>query len=193
MDIVERPKVDRKARLKVPEQKLVKQDPVDRRCNWNEVVLGFQDEQATITEATRCIQCPGAPCIKACPVHNDIPAALWELEQGHFIDAANIFRLTSTMPEVCGRICPQERLCEGSCVVGSQKRLPAVRPVAIGRLESFVADYERNTEGLPFVYPPRSTGRKVAIVGAGPAGLTVAELVRLGIGVAFRALRFVAA
>lgn len=177
MDIADRPKVDRKARFQIPEQKLFKQDPVERRCNWNEVVLGFADNQAAMVEATRCIQCPGAPCIKACPVHNDIPSALWQLEQGDFIGAANVFRETSTMPEVCGRICPQERLCEGSCVVGNEKRVPPARPVAIGRLEAFVSDYQRQTEGLPLPALPPSSGRKIAVIGAGPAGMTVAELV----------------
>lgn len=176
-EINERPRVDRKARFQIPEQKILKQDAMDRRCNWNEVVLGFESEGTAMVEAERCIQCPAAPCIKACPVHNDIPGALWELEQGNFIEAANIFRLTSTMPEVCGRICPQERLCEGSCVVGNEKRVPPVRPVAIGRLEAFVSDYQRRTEGLPLPSMPPSTGRKVAIIGAGPAGFTVAELV----------------
>ncbi len=177
MELAERPKVDRKARFRIQEQKIQKQDPVERRCNWNEVVLGFESEQAAILEATRCIQCPAAPCIRACPVRNDIPGALWELEQGNFLEAADIFRRTSTMPEVCGRICPQERLCEGSCVVGNTKRVPPVRPVAIGRLEAFVADYQRRElGGLPLPELPPPTGRKVAVIGAGPAGLTVAEL-----------------
>ena len=177
MEIAERPRVDRKARFQIPPQKIVKQDPILRRCEWNEVVIGFEDPQAAITEATRCIQCPAAPCIKACPVQNDIPGALWELEHGNFIEAADIFRLTSTMPEICGRICPQERLCEGSCVVGNAKRVPPTPPVAIGRLEAFVADYQRQTQGFPNVQLPPPTGRRVAVVGAGPAGLAVAELV----------------
>lgn len=176
-DITERPRVDRKARLQIPHQKILKQDPSLRRCNWNEVVLGFEDLQTAIVEATRCIQCPAAPCIKACPVQNDIPGALWELEQGNFIEAANIFRLTSTMPEVCGRICPQERLCEGSCVVGNQKRVLPTPPVEIGRLEAFVADYQRRTQGFPKPKLSPPTGQRVAVIGSGPAGLTVAELV----------------
>ena len=173
--IKERPKVDRKARFTIPAQKLLKQDPIDRRCNWNEVTLGFESPEAAMVEATRCIQCPGAPCIKACPVHNDIPSALWELEQGHFEEAADIFRITSTMPEVCGRICPQERLCEGSCVVGNHKKIPVTPPVRIGRLEAFVADFQRNRRGFPVPPQAQPTGKKVAVIGAGPAGITVAE------------------
>ncbi|MBI2887312.1 MAG: NAD(P)-dependent oxidoreductase [Chloroflexi bacterium] len=177
MQVAERPKVDRKARLQIPPQKINKQDPQLRRCNWNEVVLGFEDERGAMVEATRCIQCPAAPCIKACPIHNDIPEALWELEHGNFVEAANVFRLTSTMPEVCGRICPQERLCEGACVVGNQKRVPPTPPVAIGRLEAFVADYQSQRHGLPPPPVAPATGKRVAVVGSGPAGLTVAELV----------------
>lgn len=173
--ITERPKVDRKARFAIPPQKILKQDPIDRRCNWNEVNLGFESPEAAMQEATRCIQCPGAPCIKACPLHNDIPSALWELEQGRFEEAADVFRLTSTMPEVCGRICPQERLCEGSCVVGNTKKTPVTPPVRIGRLEAFVADHQRKKRGFPVPAKALSTGKRVAVVGAGPAGITVAE------------------
>ena len=172
---ITRPRVDRKARLQIPPQDLIKQDPALRQCNWNEVVIGFEDSQAAIEEATRCIQCPDAPCIKACPVQNDIPGALWEIEQGNYIEAANIFRITSTMPEVCGRVCPQERLCEGSCVVGHVKKVPPNPPVAIGRLEAFTTDYQRTTEGFPMPPKAAATGHKIAIIGAGPAGLTVAE------------------
>ena len=128
-----------------------------------------------MVEATRCIQCPAAPCIKACPLHNDIPGAFWLLESGDFVGAANKFRETSTMPDVCGRICPQERLCEGDCVVGNNPKLN-VRPVAIGRLEAFVADHQRKTEGLPRPVMAEKTGKGVAVIGAGPTGLTVAEL-----------------
>ena len=136
----ERPHIDRRTRLQIPAQRVLKRDPLLRRCDWGEVNLGFRDRASAQLEASRCIQCPGAPCVKACPVHNDIPGALQELERGNLIGAAEIFRRTNTMPEVCGRICPQERLCQGSCVVGHQKRDPSAVPVAIGRLEAFVAD-----------------------------------------------------
>ncbi len=160
---------DRKERLQVPPQTIPKQPPQERVENWQEVYLGF-DLASAMVEAHRCIQCPAAPCVKACPVHNDIPGAFWLLEHGDPIGAANVFRETSTIPEMCGRLCPQESLCEGHCVVGKNNK-----PVQIGRLESFVTDTQRRTEGLPkpTVAPP--TGKRVAVVGAGPAGLAVAE------------------
>ena len=163
----ERPKVDRKARLQLPAQKIAKQDPNVRVLNWSEVYLPISLDMAK-AEAERCIQCPAAPCQVACPVGNDIPRALWQLEQGDAIAAADIFHETSTMPDMCGRLCPQERLCEGHCVVGKN-----AKPVAIGRLEAFVADAWRLREvAAPLVV---ATGHRVAVVGAGPAGLTVAE------------------
>src|SRR5690606_20490917 len=113
----QRPQVDRKARLQIPPHRPSKQPPESRTGNWDEVFHLFDAETAKV-EATRCIQCPAAPCQKACPVHNDIPAAFWLLEQGDFDGAADIFRETSELPEMCGRLCPQERLCEGHCVVG---------------------------------------------------------------------------
>lgn len=164
----ERPAVDRKARLQIPPQKIGKQDPNVRVLNWSEVYLPLSLEMAR-AEAERCIQCPAAPCQVACPVGNDIPGALWKLEQGDVIGAAHVFYETSTMPEMCGRLCPQERLCEGHCVVGKK-----AKPVAIGRLEAFVADVWRLRE-VTAVAAVRPTRRRVAVVGAGPAGLTVAE------------------
>ena len=162
-------KIDRKARLKVPPQPMPKQDPAERVHNWEETYLGF-DLAAAQLEAYRCIQCPAAPCQKACPVHNDIPGALWLLEHGDVIGAANRFRETNPLPEMCGRVCPQEKLCEGHCVVGKN-----AIPVQIGKLEFFVADTQRRTEGMPVRERQPATGRRVAIVGAGPAGLAVAE------------------
>jgi glutamate synthase (NADPH) small chain len=162
-------KVDRKARLQIPRQPLPKQDPRVRIHNWNEVYLPIDIETAK-TEAYRCIQCPAAPCIDACPVHNDIPGAFWLLEQGDAIGAGEVFHQTSNLPEMCGRLCPQERLCEGDCVVG-KKGLP----VAIGRLEAFVSDKYRQSGAHDVVSLPEATGRRAAIVGAGPASLAVAE------------------
>ncbi|MGB6838359.1 MAG: dihydropyrimidine dehydrogenase, partial [Dehalococcoidia bacterium] len=107
-----RPKVDRKARLKMPAQVMPKQDPQVRIHNWDEVYLPL-DLEAAKAEATRCIQCPAAPCTEACPLHNDIAAALWLLENGDVLGAARKFHETSNLPEMCGRLCPQESLCEG--------------------------------------------------------------------------------
>lgn len=164
-----RPDVDRKARLKIPAQPIPKQDPAIRVHNWDEVYLPIHLKTAKI-EAERCIQCPAAPCIKACPTDNDIPGALWLLEQGDVVGAAGKFRETNNLPEMCGRLCPQERLCEGHCVVGKHGT-----PVAIGRLEAFVTDYQREESGFPMPELAPPSGHKVAIIGAGPAGLAVAE------------------
>ncbi|HZQ37654.1 MAG TPA: NADPH-dependent glutamate synthase [Dehalococcoidia bacterium] len=171
-------------RLNIPVQPIAKQTAADRVKNWNEVYFGFTLEDA-IVEANRCIDCPTAPCMEACPVHNDIPAALRLLEQGDVDGAANKFRETSNLPDMCGRLCPQEKLCEGNCVVGFAIRPGGIQepPVTIGKLEAFIADYQRETHGgmepLPVLPPP--TGRRVAIVGSGPAGLAVAEeLAKLG-------------
>src|SRR5579859_1266035 len=164
--------VDRKERLKIPPQPIPKQPPAQRIHNWEEVCLGFDLASARL-EANRCIQCPAAPCVKACPLHNDIPGALLKVEQGDPLAGADIFRLTSPMPEVCGRLCPQERLCEGSCVVGKKSR-----SVAIGRLEAFAADFGQGPKTSNRKAPVPS-GRRVAVVGAGPAGLAAAERLAL--------------
>jgi len=161
--------IDRKARLAAEAGPVPKQDPDERRSNFRETYLPFDPEEA-IAAAQRCIQCPGAQCVKACPLHNDIPWALWQLEHGNFEDAAQVFRMTSSMPEVCGRVCPQVLLCEGACIY-NKKGKP---PVPVGRLEAFVADYER-THGGFVLEKDQPSGRKAAVVGAGPAGLTVAE------------------
>jgi glutamate synthase (NADPH/NADH) small chain len=163
------PTIDRKERLKIPPQEIPKQDPKERIKNWDEVYLELDVETAK-REASRCIQCPAAACTKACPLHNDIAGAFALLEQGDIIGAANKFRETSPMPEVCGRLCPHEQLCEGVCVAGKK-----TKPGAIGRLESFLADYQRKHEGWPVPEVAPATGKKVAIVGSGPAGLVVAE------------------
>jgi len=161
--------IDRKERLKIPPLVTPKQDSKERIKNWDEVYLEL-DIEAAQREASRCLQCPAAACTHACPLQNDIVGAFALLEQGDIIGAANKFRETSPMPEVCGRLCPHELLCEGHCVVGKKGK-----PGAIGRLEYFLADYQRKHEGwpLPKVAPP--TGRKVAVVGSGPAGMVVAE------------------
>jgi glutamate synthase (NADPH/NADH) small chain len=161
-----------------------KQDPETRKRNFNETYLGF-DLNAAKIEASRCIQCPSAPCQEACPVSNDIPGAFALLEVGDILGAASKFRETSNLPEMCGRLCPQEKLCEGACVVGFAIRPDGSSepPVTIGKLEAFCTDYQRQEIGgypLPR-YAPEPTGRKIAVIGSGPAGLAVAEqLARYG-------------
>ena len=169
-----KPNVDRKARLQIPPRRPSKQPPEARLDNWHEVYSLFDPETAKF-EAMRCIQCPAAPCQKACPVHNDIPGALALLEVGDFRGGADVFRATSELPEMCGRLCPQERLCEGHCVVGKH-----ALPVAIGKLESFVTEWQQANGGVD-TQKDAPTGRRVAVVGSGPAGIGCAErLARAG-------------
>jgi len=165
--------INRKDRLKIPRQVMHKQKPAARVHNFSEVYLGF-DEATAQLEASRCLQCPElSGCAGACPLHNDIPRAMWHISRGEFLEAAAVYRETSNLPEVCGRVCPQEKLCQGSCVVGKRDQ-----PVFLGKLEYFVTDYERRTVGLkkPDIVP--DTDKRIAIVGAGPAGLAVAEELR---------------
>jgi glutamate synthase (NADPH/NADH) small chain len=168
---------DVQERLAISRQSVPKQVPEDRVLNFEETYLGF-DLDGAIIEAARCIDCPSAPCMQACPVGNDIPTALKQLEAGDLDGAAATFRETSTLPDMCGRLCPQESLCEGDCVIGFAIRPNNAKepPVAIGRLEAFIADEQRSLHGgypLPDVAP--KTGLSVAIIGSGPAGITVAE------------------
>jgi glutamate synthase (NADPH/NADH) small chain len=162
--------IDRKARLKIPRQSVPKQKPDKRVLNFDEVYLGFDADTAKI-EASRCLQCPDqSGCTVACPLHNDIPRAMWHISQGEFLQAAEVYRETSNLPEVCGRVCPQEKLCQGSCVVGKRDY-----PVFLGKLEYFVTDFERRTRGIPKPQIAAPTGKRAAVVGSGPAGLAVAE------------------
>lgn len=142
------PESDVQRRLAISRVPINKQDPELRTKNWDEVFLGFDIENAKV-EATRCLHCPTAPCQQACPVGNDIPAALQLLELGDVMGAAEKFRETSNLPELCGRLCPQERLCEGECVVAFAIRPDSHQepPVTIGKLEAFVTDYQRKHLG----------------------------------------------
>ncbi len=166
--------IDRRQRLRIPPHHVTKQTPHDRVRNWDEVYYGYTAGPAMF-EAQRCIQCPAAPCTQACPVDNDIPGALAYLEIGKLADAAAVFRRTSEMPELCGRLCPQEALCEGSCVIGKN-----AKPVAIGKLEAFLGDWDRKQRGgFPVLEPEHESGQRIAVVGSGPAGLAVAEQMRI--------------
>ena len=150
------------------------QDPAVRITNFDEVALGYTPEMA-VEEATRCLHCKHQPCVSGCPVNIHIPDFIEKVAQGEFEEAYKIISLTSTLPAICGRVCPQENQCEKVCVRGIKNE-----PVAIGRLERFVADYHREHNDTP-IEKPQSNGHKVAIVGAGPAGLTCAgDLAKLG-------------
>lgn len=160
---------------KVPRQKMPEQDPKVRITNFQEVPYGYSEETA-IMEAKRCIQCKKPACIAGCPVDVKIPEFIKEIAEGNFIGAAKILKETNSLPAVCGRVCPQEDQCEKTCIIGKKGE-----PVAIGRLERFAADYERNSGKISVPVVAKSNGKKVAIAGAGPAGLTIAgDLIKLG-------------
>ncbi|MGA2263090.1 MAG: NADPH-dependent glutamate synthase [Acidobacteriota bacterium] len=171
---MESPKPPKK-KIDLNRREMPKQEPKIRRYNFNEVALGYSAETA-MEEAARCLQCPSANCVKSCPVEIDIPAFVELVAAGNFAEGVRVLKEKNCLPAICGRVCPQEEQCEGSCSLvkkGGQ--------IAIGRIERFLADWEaRQAEiQLPEIQPP--TGRKVAIVGGGPAGLTVAgDLIKLG-------------
>lgn len=143
------------------------QDPLVRNKNFKEVALGY-DEATAIEEAKRCVHCKNKPCVAGCPVAVDIPAFIALVAEGKFEEAYEVIQRTSSLPAVCGRVCPQETQCEGKCTRGIKGE-----PVGIGRLERFVADWHmKNGSAAPV--KPQSNGHKVAVVGSGPAGLTCA-------------------
>ncbi len=160
---------------RTPRQPMPEQSPRRRAQNFQEVPKGYSPEVALV-EASRCLQCKKPLCVMGCPVSIDIPGFVGLIAAGQFEAAASKLKEQTALPAVCGRVCPQESQCEAQCVLGKK-----FEPVAIGRLERFVADYVRvrNTEPPPQVAP--ATGKKVAVIGAGPAGITVAgDLARLG-------------
>lgn len=161
----------RKERTKMPEQ-----DPVARGKNFEEVALGFTADNAA-REASRCMDCKKRNCVEGCPVEVPIPEFIKLIKEGDLLGAAKKIKEKNPLPAVCGRVCPQESQCESFCTLGKKNE-----PVAIGRLERFVADYERmQGGGNGKVELPKSTGFKVAVVGTGPAGLVVAaDLAKLG-------------
>lgn len=159
---------------KIPRVAVREQDPKVRAANFEEVCYGYNAEEAQ-TEASRCLNCPKPRCVTQCPVHIDIPAFIKEVTEGNFAGAAEVIHRDSSLPSVCGRVCPQENQCEGACVLGIKGE-----PVAIGKLERFVGDYaiEHNPET---VTPAPRNGKRVAVVGSGPAGLACAsDLAKLG-------------
>jgi len=152
-----------------------KQDPTRRTGNFDEVALGYGPEQA-VAEASRCLQCKKPRCVSGCPVQIDIPGFIGLIAKGDFQGAVVRIKRDNVFPAICGRVCPQETQCEEACVLGRHGE-----PVAIGRLERFAADWEARSSNvfIPSVAAP--TGKRVAVIGSGPAGLTVAgDLARLG-------------
>lgn len=150
------------------------QDPKVRAANFEEVCYGYNLEEA-MEEAARCLKCKNARCMGGCPVSIDIPGFIREVEAGNVEEAAKIIARSSALPAVCGRVCPQESQCEGKCIRGIKGE-----PVSIGKLERFVADWSREHGFVPEVLE-KTNGKKVAVIGSGPAGLTCAgDLAKLG-------------
>lgn len=168
--------INRKERMKLQSKGLPLRPAEERIKDFDEAVIRI-DEDWAVYEASRCIHCSDpTPCQEACPAGNDISYAMWLIEHGEFSEAASVYRQTSSLPEVCGRICPQERLCEGACVRSRKDNLP----VPTGALEAFATHYDRRKHGV-HIPTDKFTGKKVAIIGGGPAGLACAEqLVRKG-------------
>ncbi|MCX5805839.1 MAG: bifunctional dihydroorotate dehydrogenase B NAD binding subunit/NADPH-dependent glutamate synthase [Proteobacteria bacterium] len=175
---------DHKCKLEEKEKALKKskkrepmpeQNPKVRMQNFNEVALGYARENA-LREAARCLNCKNMPCVEGCPVNVKIPEFIKKIKDGDFMGAIHTIKETNSLPAVCGRVCPQETQCEEKCILGKKGQ-----PIAIGRLERFAADYELSQGDVRAPEPEKPTGKKVAVVGAGPAGLTVAgELAKKG-------------
>ena len=146
------------------------QDPAERRRNFQEVALGYSPEEA-VEEASRCIHCPKQPCVAGCPVEIDIPGFLKLIAVEKLGEAAAQIQENNSLPAICGRVCPQENQCEGVCTLGKRGE-----PIAIGALERFAADWERLNAAEQKLPEAGKQEGKVAVVGSGPAGLTVAEL-----------------
>lgn len=150
------------------------QAPKVRAANFEEVCLGYNQEEA-IEEAVRCINCKNAKCITGCPVSINIPGFISAVKEGDIKEAYNVISESSSLPAICGRVCPQESQCEGKCIRGIKGE-----PVSIGKLERFVADWARDNDVKPPA-PESSNGHKVAVIGSGPAGLTCAgDLAKMG-------------
>jgi len=153
---------------KIPRQPMPEQPPEARARNFEEVPTG-QSAEAAMLEAARCLQCKKPTCVDGCPVEVDIPGFILRIKEGDFTGAITRIWEKNALPAVCGRVCPQELQCEGSCILGKKGD-----PVAIGNLERFVADYERKHRNAALPKKAASTGKRVAVVGSGPSGLTVA-------------------
>lgn len=165
-----------KDRMAIERVKMTEVEPNIRNKSYIEVNQGLTEEQALL-EAKRCLDCPNPACMSGCPVEINIPTFIKNIERGEFLEAARVIKNTSTLPAVCGRVCPQEKQCESKCI-HTKTGKPAV---AIGYLERFTADYERNSGKMAIPEVAPANGKKVAVVGSGPAGLTCAgEMAKLG-------------
>jgi glutamate synthase (NADPH/NADH) small chain len=168
-------KLSNKEKMKIPRQKMPEQESKQRSGNFNEVNLGFTEELAKM-EALRCIQCPKPTCVEGCPVGVKIGEFIALVAEGDYLAASAKVKEDNMLPAICGRVCPQEEQCEAKCVVGKKGE-----SVAIGRLERFVADFERENVGIRAPELKNKTGKKIAIIGSGPAGLSCAgDLIQMG-------------
>lgn len=164
-----------KPKIKKEAEPMPKQKPEVRSKNFNEVALGYSEEQAK-AEANRCLQCPKPQCVTGCPVEISIPEFIKLLRGGKYEEAAKKIKEKNSLPAVCGRVCPQEEQCQKFCILAK-----VGEPVSIGRLERWLADWERKKGNVKKPDDPPPTGKKVAVIGAGPAGLTAAaDLAKLG-------------
>ena len=159
----------KKSKLNLNRLEMPKQEPEVRRSNFSEVATGYTYEMA-MEEASRCIQCKKRNCQQGCPVNIDIPDFIKMLQQGNVEGASQVLKSKTSLPGICGRVCPQELQCENSCTLNKKGA-----PVAIGRLERFIADWERTSGAVTVPRIAPSTGKRVAVVGTGPSGLTVAS------------------
>ncbi|MGD9926802.1 MAG: NAD(P)-binding protein, partial [Sphaerochaeta sp.] len=163
-------------RAQIPLQEMPSQAPEVRVCNMEEVALGYTDNQVRV-EAMRCLQCKNEPCIAGCPVSINIPAFIAEAAKGNYGKSVEIIKESSLLPSICGRVCPQEAQCQKFCTVGKMHK-DVEQSVSIGRIERYVADYarEHGLERVPPIKP--DSGRKVAVVGSGPASISAAADLR---------------
>ena len=165
-----------KDRLAIPLQEMPSQQPEERVRNMDEVALGYFEEQVKV-ESSRCLQCKNAPCIQGCPVAINIPAFIKAAGEGDYAKSLGIIKETSLLPAICGRVCPQENQCQLYCTVGKSLK-DVEKSVSIGRIERFVADYARKAGAASVPECKADTGKKVAVIGSGPASITVAADVR---------------
>ena len=161
-----------KEKMAIPPQIMPEQEPKVRAHNMNEVALGFSKE-AAMREASRCMNCANKPCMQGCPVAIDIPGFLSKAAEGKFVEALSIIKSTSLLPAVCGRVCPQEKQCQKFCTMGKLLK-DSDKAVAIGRVERFCADYARENNLEEAVACAPATGKRVAVIGSGPASITCA-------------------
>jgi glutamate synthase (NADPH/NADH) small chain len=175
-DVLSKETLKAKDRMSIPAQEMPSQDAEERRGNMSEVALGYSPAQARL-EAMRCLQCKSAPCIEGCPVRIDIPGFIQAIADEDYKTAIDIIKQNSLLPAVCGRVCPQETQCQAPCTLGKALK-DTDQAVSIGRLERFVADWERDSGNVDTPEVKPETGKKVAIIGTGPASITVAADVR---------------